>query len=376
LVKQVGTVKREWENGGNNHRIVVIIVVMKSFEADKVGAQPISQTMLQSVRALGEFKGHQALYVRQTPHVLDALRQAAIVQSTESSNRIEGVVASFGRIQAIVAHQSPPQNRSEQEIAGYRDVLNTIHTSYAHIPFTSNVVRQLHGDLYKYTSTTGGKWKSSDNEIVERAADGTRMVRFRPTPAWATPNAMEELHGHFNELWKSNEVEPLLLIPAYVLDFLCIHPFLDGNGRLSRLLTLLLLYQCGYEVGRYVGLERIVEESKESYYEALGRSSQNWHEGQHNLQPWTEYWMGTLLAAYRELEARVETLSSARGAKTEMVLEAFGKLPYKFRLTDLERACPHVTRDMIRVVLNRLKQEGRVQAIGRGAGAVWHKKEN
>ncbi len=346
---------------------------MKSFEAGKVGLQPISQTMLQSVRTLGEFKGRQVLYLRQTPHVLDALRQAAIVQSTESSNRIEGVVASFGRIQAIVAHQSPPQNRSEQEIAGYRDVLNTVHTSYAYIPFTPNVVRQLHGDLYKYTSTTGGKWKSSDNEIIERAADGTRVVRFQPTPAWATPSAMDELHGYFNEASSNGEIEPLLLIASYVLDFLCIHPFLDGNGRLSRLLTLLLLYQAGYEVGRYIGLERIVEESKESYYGALGHSSQGWHEGHHDLQPWTEYWLGTLLAAYRELEGRVETLTSARGAKTEMVLDAFGRLPHEFRLTDLERACPHVTRDMIRVVLNRLKQEGRVQAVGRGAGAVWHK---
>jgi len=346
---------------------------MKSFEGGKVGAQPISQTVLQSVRVLGEFKGHQALYARQTPHVLDALRQAAIVQSTESSNRIEGVVASLGRIQAIVAHQSPPQGRSEQEIAGYRDVLNTVHSSHAHIPFTPNIVRQLHGDLYKYTTAPGGKWKSTDNEIVERAPDGTRVVRFQPTPAWATSGAMDKLHAQFNPLWKEGEVEPLLLIAAYVLDFLCIHPFLDGNGRLSRLLTLLLLYQAGYEVGRYIGLERIVEESKEGYYAALGRSSQGWHEGQHDLQPWTEYWLGTLLAAYRELEGRVETLSSARGAKTAMVLEAFARLPGEFRLTDLERACPHVTRDMIRVVLNRLKQEGRVQAVGRGAGAVWRK---
>ena len=346
---------------------------MNSFENRKVGTQPISQIVLQSVRALGEFKGRQALYARHTPHVLDALRQAAIVQSTESSNRIEGVVASLGRVQAIVAHQAPPQNRSEQEIAGYRDVLNTIHSSYAHMPFTPNIVRQLHGDLYKYTTTPGGNWKSADNEIVERAPDGTRVVRFLPTPAWATSDAMDRLHESFNALWKEREVEPLLLIAAYVLDFLCIHPFLDGNGRLSRLLTLLLLYQAGYEVGRYIGLERIVEDSKESYYSALGRSSQGWHEGGHPLQPWTEYWLGTLLAAYRELEGRVASLSSVRGAKTEMVLEAFARLPHEFRLTDLERACPHVTRDMIRVVLNRLKREERVQAIGRGAGAIWRK---
>ena len=346
---------------------------MKSFESGQVG-RPVSQTIVRSVRLLGEFKGRQALHTQQTPQLLDALRQAAVVQSTESSNRIEGVVASFARIQALVAEKTTPQGRSEQEIAGYRDVLNTIHASHAHIPVTPNVVLQLHGDLYKYTSTPGGQWKSTDNEIVERGPDGARVVRFKPTPAWATAPAMDELHQRFNETWRGEEVEPLLLIAAYVLDFLCIHPFLDGNGRMARLLTLLLLYKAGYEVGRYISLEKIVEDSKESYYAALGRSSQGWHEGAHDLEPWSEYLLGTLLAAYREFEARVGTLSTVRGAKTEMVLDAFERLPDEFRLTDLEHACPNVTRDMIRVVLNRLKQEGRVEAVGRGAGARWHKR--
>ncbi len=346
---------------------------MNSFEGGQV-ARPVSQTTLRSVRLLGEFKGRQALYAGQTPQVLEALRQAAVVQSTESSNRIEGVMASFARIQELVAQKTTPQGRSEQEIAGYRDVLQTIHSSHEHIPFSPGVVLQLHGDLYRYSPTPGGKWKSADNEIVEQRPDGSRIVRFRPVAPWATPTAMDELHRDFNAAYDGEQSEPLVLLSAYILDFLCIHPFLDGNGRIARLLTTLLLYKAGFEVGRYISLEKIVEQTKESYYEALGRSSEKWHEGQHDLEPWMEYLLGTLLAAYREFEARVGTLSSARGAKTEMVLEAFERLPPVFRLVELERACPTVTRDMIRVVLNRLKTEGRAEAIGRGAGARWHKR--
>jgi len=345
---------------------------MKSFQSGQIN-NPVSQTVLRSVRLLGEFKGRQSLHSQQTPQALDALRQVAMIQSTQSSNRIEGVIASLPRIQELVAQKTTPQNRPEQEIAGYRDVLQTIHASHEHMPFTPGIVLQLHGDLYKYTATIGGKWKSTDNEIIEQRPDSSRVVRFRPVEPWATPGAMDELHQLFKEEWRVEETEPLILIAAYVLDFLCIHPFLDGNGRMARLLTLLLLYQAGYGVGRYIGLEKIVEDSKESYYEALGKSSQGWHEGKHDLEPWTGYLLGTLIAAYREFEARVGTLSSVRGAKTEMVLEAFERMSPTFRLVDLERACPTVTRDMIRVVLNRLKSENRVVAVGRGAGAHWKK---
>lgn len=345
---------------------------MKSFAGGQIN-NPVSQSILRSVSLLGQFKGRQLLYTRQTPQALEALRQTAIIQSAESSNRIEGVFASPARIQEIVAQQTTPQTRPEQEIAGYRDVLQTIHASYSHMPFSPNLVLQLHGDLYKYTATTGGRWKNADNEIIEQGPDGSRIVRFRPPAPWATPGAMEELHRCFLETQRSEATEPLLLIAAYVLDFLCIHPFLDGNGRMARLLTLLLIYQAGYEVGRYISLEKIVENSKESYYESLGLSSQGWHEGQHNLEPWTQYFLGVLIAAYREFEMRAGQMSSPRGAKTEMVLEAINRFPQTFRLSDLERACPSVTREMIRVVLNRLKSEGRVRAVGRGAGAHWLK---
>jgi Fic family protein len=346
---------------------------MNSFEKLYIERLPITHNALRSIRLLGEFKGKQELFNRQTPQLLETLRQAAIIQSTESSNRIEGVTAPIERIKALVAKKTTPRNRSEQEIAGYRDALNTVHTSFADIPVTTNVVLQLHRDLYGYVESGGGRWKSVDNEITETLPDGTKFIRFKPVSAFATADAMERLHRALNASRNSGEFESLLLIPAYVLDFLCIHPFLDGNGRMSRLLTLLLLYQAGYEVGRYISLEKLVEKTKESYYEALNISSRGWHEGKHNLTPWMEYFLGLLIAAYREFEERVGMLTTARGAKTQMVLEAVRHLPATFRITDVEQACPQITRDLIRVVLNRLKVEGKITAERTGRGASWRK---
>jgi Fic family protein len=216
---------------------------MQSFEPGFIERQPITQNLLRTIRLIGEYKGKQQLFKEQSPQVLETLRQAAIIQSTESSNRIEGITAPLERIKELVAEKTTPRDRSEQEIAGYRDVLTTIHTSYAHIPFTPGVVLQLHRDLYQFTVGEGGRWKSVDNQISETHPDGTKVVRFQPVPAYATPSAMQQLHERFNTLWQSDEIEPLLLIPTYVLDFLCIHPFSDGNGRMARLLTLLLLYK-------------------------------------------------------------------------------------------------------------------------------------
>ncbi len=197
------------------------------------------------------------------------------------------------RIKKLVTEKTTSRDPSEQEIAGYRDVLTTIHTSYTHIPFSTGVILQLHRDLYQFAVNTGGRWKTVDIEISANYPDGTKVVRFRPTPAYATPAAMERLQERFNRLWESGEIEPLLLIPTYILDFLCIHPFLDGNGRMARLLTLLLLYKAGYEVGRFISLERIVERTKESYYDTLYQSSQGWHEGQHNLLPGVGVFLGS-----------------------------------------------------------------------------------
>ncbi len=346
---------------------------MKSFAPGFLEGVAIPQRVLRSVRAIGEYRGKEELFKRQTPQVLETLRQVAIIQSTESSNRIEGVTAPRRRIEALVAQKTTPKSRSEQEIAGYRDVLQTIHANHAHMEPTPNLVLQLHRDLYRFVPAEGGRWKTADNEITETRPDGTRVVRFNPVPAWQTAEAMEALHAGLRDAWKRDEIEKLVIVAAYVLDFLCVHPFLDGNGRMARLLSLLLLYRAGFEVGRYVSLERVIEESRETYYDALYASSQGWHEGRHDLLPWLEYFLGVLLAAYREFESRAGELVAPRGAKTQLVLEAVRRLPGEFRLRDLEERSPGVTRDMIRVVLNRLREEGRIECEGRGRGAVWRK---
>ncbi|MGE5485316.1 MAG: Fic family protein [Ignavibacteriales bacterium] len=348
---------------------------MRSFEPGFIARQPVTQELIKTIRVLGEYKGKQASYKDRAPQVLETLRTAAIVSSTESSNRIEGVTAPAVRVAALVAHGATPQNRPEQEIAGYRDVLNTIHASYEHMPFNTGVVLQLHRDLYRFTADAGGRWKDTDNQIVEFLPDGTRSIRFNPVPAHLTQEAMGRLHLRFNESWNVRDTEPLLLIATYILDFLCIHPFRDGNGRMARLLSLLLLYKAGYDVGRYISLEQIVEKTRESYYDTLYRSSLGWHDGRHSLIPWWEYFLGVmLLQAYRELDTRVESLTAARGAKTKLVMDVVAALPSAFRLSEVERSCPGVSRPTINRVLATLRKAGQLRCSKPGRNAVWEKK--
>lgn len=347
---------------------------MRSFEGDLIERQPISPALLTTVRELGEHKGRQRLYQEQAPQVLETLREAAVIQSTESSNRIEGVTAPPNRLRALVEGRALPQNRSEQEIAGYRDVLRTIHASHAHIPFTTGVVLQFHRDLYQFVPGGGGRWKGSPNEITEILPDGTHRVRFATVPPHQTTEAMERLHERFNRAWEAGRIDPLLLIPTYVLDFLCIHPFLDGNGRMARLLSLLLLYRAGYEVGRYVSLELIVEETKEGYYDSLFDSSQGWHQGAHSLIPWWHYFLGVMLrSAHRRFEERIEAVTRARGAKRELIVDLVERLPGEFQVADVERGCPGVSRPTINRALADLRNAGRIQLVKGGRDATWRK---
>lgn len=349
---------------------------MKSFVPGFLEAQPLTQSLLQTVRLLGEYKGKQELFSTQAPQVLETLRQVAIIQSVESSNRLEGVTARFETIAALVAEKTAPKNRSQQEIAGYGDALRTIHTNHAHMPFTTGVVRQLHRNLYQFSPSEGGRWKATDNDIEEVRPDGTRFVRFKPVPAHLTDQAMEELHSRFNALWNDQTVEPLLLAGSYVLDFLCIHPFQDGNGRMARLLTLLLLYKAGYDVGRYISLEQIVERTRESYYESLYASSLQWHEGAHSLLPWWEYFLGVILGAYREYEGRVGVITGSRGAKSRLVEDVVERLPREFLYAEVERACPGVSRPTVVRVLGDLRRQGRIRCIKVGRNARYEKLDN
>lgn len=252
-------------------------------------------------------------------------------------------------------------------------MLNAIHSSYEHIPVSENVVLQFHQQLYGFTAVPGGKWKITDNEITEKSPDGKIQIRFKTVPAFQTPAFMKDLHDNFNEKITAGEIDSLVLIPAYILDFLCIHPFLDGNGRMSRLLSLLLLYQSGIEVGRFISLEKIIENSKESYYDALYKSSQKWHTGKHNIIPWLEYFYGIILFAFKEFENRAGMITSERGAKSSLVLDIINKSESDFSLLDLKEKCPSVSVDMIRKILNDEKKSGRLLPIGFGRDAKWRR---
>lgn len=346
---------------------------MWSFRNNRL-LEPIDVSVVNLIGALNRYQGRQDLYRHQAPQLLATLRQIAIVESTEASNRIEGITIPAERLKALMA-QASPETRSESEIAGYRDVLARIHTGQVGLPITPSSILSLHADLYTYVPGEGGQWKQRDNVIRQTLPDGRDVVRFVPLPADETPEAVGELCQRFSEVWEAEQVDRLLVIDAFVFDFLCIHPFADGNGRLARLLTLLLLYAAGYEVGRYVSMERIIEETKETYYEALWRSSQRWERGQHNLAPWHQYSLGVLIHTYSEFEKQVGELATASGAKSKMVRAAISAFPSgrMFSISELSRLCPAVSRATIRRVLNELRDSEKVECLGTGRDAQWHK---
>ena len=346
---------------------------MKSFDKKYLAALTIPHHLITIIRQIGEYKGKQELYKKQAPEMLENLRHVAIIQSTESSNRLEGITADIQRIKDLVEEKTKPANRSEAEIAGYRDVLSTVQANYEHIPFNKSVLLQFHRDLMKYAGKEGGRWKSVSNEITEILPDGTKKIRFVPVAPHLTPDYMQTLHERYESVSKEGDIDPLILIALYVLDFLCIHPFLDGNGRMARLITLLLLYRNGYEVGRYISLERVIEQTKESYYETLQKSSQGWHKGKHDALPWVEYALSTILAAYKEFESRFAGVSKGRGSKTDIVMNAIDSIVGDFSVSDLEKACPDVSVDMIRHVLKKLKKDDRISSLGKGRFARWRK---
>jgi Fic family protein len=348
---------------------------MHSLSQKYIEALSFNAGELATMRAIGEHRGKQALYFKQSPEALESLRQIAMIESSESSNRLEGIIVPHKRIEALILKKTTPKGRSEQEVTGYRDALTLIHESGEHMPFTTNVILQLHSIVYRYLATPGGRWKHVDNEIVERYPDGTRRVRFRPTPANQTSEAMEKLTHEYSALTSTGQ-DSLMLVPLAILDFLCVHPFLDGNGRVARLLTLLLLYHHDYQVGRYISLERVFEQTKESYYETLQASSHGWHEARHDAKPWMTYFWGVLLRAYREFEERVGTVTTGRGSKTEQIRLAVQRRVGPFAISDIEATCQGISRDMIRLVLRQMRDEGVILPKGKGRGAKWIKKED
>lgn len=319
---------------------------------------------------LAEAKGKQELYTRRSPQMLKALREMALVQSVESSNRIEGVTVAPDRLRPLVLGHAKPKDRSEQDITGYRRALALIHTQADALPITPDLLRRLH-QLSQEGSGDAGRFKKIDNEVIELRPGAAPLVRFKCISANATPAAVDELCQVYRHAIDQDHIPPLVAVGALVLDFLCIHPFRDGNGRVSRLLTLLALYQHGYEVGRYISLERLIEEAKEDYYHVLRQSTQRWHEGTHDLLPWLNHFPSIIRRAYREFERRAGEVKAPRGAKAGLVLAAIREQSGEFRLADIEQACPGVGREWIRSLLTDLKAAGEASCQGKGPAARW-----
>ena len=350
---------------------------MRRFDYGKLKEASWDSQIVSYIAKIQEYKGRQELYIRQKPVELKRLVEIARIQSTEASNYIEGIVTTEARLKQLVADKTAPRNRDEKEILGYRNVLNVIHESYEHIPLTANHILQLHRDLLKLTELSyGGNFKNTPNEIDMILPDGEKMVLFRPLEPYETPAAVEEACRSFNEALAREAVSPLILIPCFILDFLCIHPFNDGNGRMSRLLTLLLLYRSGYMVGKYISIEKAIADTKESYYEALRISDQGWLEEQHDPVPFIKYMLGVMLACYRDFESRI-TIAESAGSKStayDIVKNYASQKLGKFTKQDVFISCPSIGRASIEAALKKLTEEGFMVRMGAGRSTCYAKR--
>jgi len=346
---------------------------MKTLQLFSAKPETIPISAAWYIADLAEARGRQQLHMRQVPQRLRALREHALIESAVSSNRIEGIEIDQKRVGTIIFGKSLLHDRDEEEVSGYRRALTRIHEDAANIPISGDAILELHR-LTRGEIWDAGKYKEKDGDIIEKYSDGREHIRFKTVAAANTPAYMEKLVSLWSQSLEERWVPPLITLAAFNLDFLCIHPFRDGNGRVSRLLLLLQSYQLGYEVGRYISLERLIEQNKDRYYETLEQSSQGWHEGKHDPWPYINYFLFILKTAYREFESRMDISASPRGAKTEIIEAAIKSFPGEFTLADLERACSGVSHDMARKVLHMKQRTGDVICQGRGPGARWKRK--
>lgn len=341
---------------------------MRKFDYTEKWKKLLTPEIVGYLTTIHEYKGEQRLIAERYADVLESLVEVAKIQSTESSNKIEGVYTSDERLKKIVLDKTMPKTRNEREIAGYRDVLGTIHENFSHIPIRDTFILQLHRDLYKFenASSNGGKFKSNDNIIEEEDVNGNKFVRFRPLPAWETPEAIIELCDAYNEAINRSEADALLIVPMFIIDFLCIHPFNDGNGRMSRLLTLLLLYQNDYIVGKYISLEKLIERTKSSYYDALQESSQGWMEGENNYEPFVKYILGIIVAAYREFFDRAQIVEEKKVPKPDRIEKLIKNHLGTITKAEIVEATPGISTTTVQRTLTELVKEEKIIKIGNG----------
>ncbi len=350
---------------------------MRQFEYKKSWKKLLTPTIVSLLTSIHEYKGEQNLFIESNSDKLVELLEIAKIQSTEASNKIEGIITTDDRLKKLVMDKTMPKSRSEKEIAGYRDVLNTIHESYEYIPINANYILQLHGDLYKYNGMSfGGKFKSSDNIIAEVDSSGNQKIRFQPIEAWATPEAMLNMCNAYNDALNDG-IDPLILMPMFILDFLCIHPFNDGNGRMSRLLTLLLLYKSGYIVGKYISIEKLIEKSKDTYYEQLQASSYEWHDNKNDYEPFVEYYLGVVIAAYKEFSGRVQTLIESGMNKPERIREVIRKHIGKITKSQIMEKCPDISDTTVQRTLTELLKNNEIIKLsgGRYTSYIWNEEK-
>ena len=344
---------------------------MRDFNYSKIKEQKWDSEVLSLIAAIYKYAGKQELYLKQRPDELEKLVEIAKIQSTESSNAIEGIVTTNTRIKQLVEESTTPKNRDEEEIAGYRDVLNIIHESFDAIPITKNYILQLHKILYSHMNNPiAGQTKTVQNYISATYPDGHTEVFFTPMAPFETPKALEKICEEYNRVIGNLEVEPLIAIPVFIHDFLCIHPFNDGNGRMSRLLTTLLLYRSGFYVGKYISLEAKIAKNKDLYYEALGKAQNGWHEGEEDVVPFIKYLLGTILAAYKDFEDRFEIIGEKLPA-LEMVRKATKNKIGKFSKQDIRELCQSLSISSIEGSLRTLVKEGELMRGGSGKATYY-----
>lgn len=345
---------------------------MRSFDYIKTPEELLTPEIVQMVASIHEHKGKQDLFLEANIDDLKTLLEIALIQSTGASNRIEGIYTSDKRLEELVSQKAEPRNRSEQEIAGYREVLATIHESYEYITPRPDIILQLHRDLYSYSQgAAGGNYKNSDNVIAETDAEGHQKARFIPIPAFQTADAVDGLCSRFLEAWEADHIDKLVLIPMFILDFLCIHPFNDGNGRMSRLLTLLLFYKAGYIVGKYVSMEMLIEKTKETYYEALQSGSTGWHECENSYEPFVKYYLGIILKAYHEFESRVEHLKNRSLSKPERIKSVIDQKVGKITKKEIMEFCPDISKVTVERTLTDLVKSGYIAKVGAGPATAY-----
>lgn len=340
---------------------------MRNYDYTEKWKKLLTPQIVNYLTMIHEYKGEQRLIANRHADVLDALVEVAKIQSTESSNKIEGIYTSDERLKKIVLDKTMPRSRNEREIAGYRDVLSTIHENNEHIPIRSTFILQLHRDLYKFENGgMGGTFKNVDNIIEEENSEGIKSVRFQPVAAWETPDSVDKLCEAYNNAIARTDADPLLIIPMFVLDFLCIHPFRDGNGRMSRLLTLLLLYKSEYIVGKYISIEKLIEATKESYYDTLKDSSRMWHEEENDYIPFVIYLLGVIAAAYKDFLERTRLIEEKTTAKPDRVAEEIKKHIGTITKSEIMQNLPGVSQTTVQRTLAELTNQGMIKKIGNG----------